>query len=156
MIPLAAIILCLLSASSANARLGETIEECDARYGKPISNGDARTYLVVDGTIKVSCGFLNEKCVIIEFSKTNGDTLTEEEVSQFLSKNSQNNNFQEVSDTNGMVMYLEAGSERLAFFQKGFTQSKKFPRGTLRILGKEPASHMKKEVEERKEQLDKL
>lgn len=83
----------MLAISPTWARLGETAEECDARYGKPTtvekeSDGiPNRTYQYGDFLVKVA--FIDGKSVCEEFKKTGKNLLTMEEAQRLLEVNKQ-------------------------------------------------------------------
>jgi len=77
----------------AEARLGETEEQCVARYGSPepskpgVDNGN--TLVFKKNGIEIDARFENGKCVDLSFSKEDGTDFTDDEISTLLSLNSQ-------------------------------------------------------------------
>jgi hypothetical protein len=68
----------LISLSSpALARIGETREQCDARYGKPVEVKDPNGVKYQKSGLNVICRFIEGKCGYIYFSKIQKDAQNE-------------------------------------------------------------------------------
>ncbi|GEP44474.1 hypothetical protein [Brevifollis gellanilyticus] len=65
----------LLLASPAQARIGETLAECTARYGDPVSvNLDPPVTMHEKAGIRVACFYFEGKCDFIYFKNLKTDT----------------------------------------------------------------------------------
>jgi hypothetical protein len=100
------IVVLLAFASQVEARLGETMEQCEKRYGKPTSSEEfggiqGLAFKKNDFTIRVF--IINGKCGMISYEKEGeliNKPLSKEEIEKFLSSNSQDFEW-EVKDTMG-------------------------------------------------------
>lgn len=69
-----ALLLCLALTLSAEARLGETIAECKARYGTILEKWENEGWIRFGiGMVRVECTFSEGKCGIIEYQLANAD-----------------------------------------------------------------------------------
>src|SRR5260370_25579525 len=82
--------LCALCTGTANARLGETLDQCKARYGEPIPiyTADAYdlfdTYLFSKGAYRISIVFIDGVAIQIVYRKDLGSRLNDLEVKNLL------------------------------------------------------------------------
>ena len=142
----------------AKARLGESIQQCDSRYGKPSVNEgtNRRDYLAANNQYFITCEFNTQgKCIYITIkSATKGVLLTDTEIHEFLKKNSENDSFVLSSrKAKKFDAYQEKDSGRSAFF---CTDSAEEFYGELWISSKEFNEKTNKSIEEDKKALDKL
>jgi len=89
---LAVLLLCPPSAS--NARIGETLQQCIARYGQPdsgpeesLSHPKATECVFIKGGLDVSIVFWKGKAASIMFSKLDRSAFSSAEVEELLKKN---------------------------------------------------------------------
>jgi len=89
---LAVLLLCLPSAS--NARIGETLQQCIARYGQPdsspeesLSHPKAMECVFIKGGLDISVIFWGGKAASIMFSKLDRSAFSSAEVEELLGKN---------------------------------------------------------------------
>ena len=89
---LAVLLLCLPSAS--NARIGETLQQCIARYGQPdsgpeesLSHPKATECVFIKGGFDISVIFWAGKAASIMFSKLDRSAFSSAEVEELLGKN---------------------------------------------------------------------
>ena len=80
------IILALLIPQMALARIGETKEQCDERYGEPTSvDGVARSYQ--KGAFTIILYIVDGKCHGISYTKTDGSEISDKELQTLRSVN---------------------------------------------------------------------
>jgi hypothetical protein len=112
----------LLCNSYAQARIGETLEECRARYGKEASDKDV-AYIFIKDEFKLRVYFEEGKCVKVSYEKVdpksewNFKPLTNEEVDSFLKDNSGGKEWVKISDDPMKTWKLKDDSVR-AFYVK--------------------------------------
>lgn len=104
------------------ARIGETIKECELRYGnlgKPSSsNGSQLVHygVQVDEHLQIGLVFKNNKCVEIIYRRKGGSPATREEVDELLNKNLPDGSLKITSDSGSLVDWKnEKGDEANAF-----------------------------------------
>ena len=88
----------LVSSAVASARIGDTVEELEARYGKPVGSSGGCTHYEKEG-ISISVGMWKDHCHLIYFRRVySGEDavkhfgrsprdLTKEEIESFLTDN---------------------------------------------------------------------
>ena len=87
------LILALLGQQTASARIGETIEQCDKRYGKPIAFQDAQGALVTPtriyrkGDFEITVFQLNGRCEAMMYTNIVTGKLLSTEIMKFLEAN---------------------------------------------------------------------
>lgn len=92
-LPFVTLVLAILSVT-AYARVGETTEQCRARYGEPISSSEKGTLYKKSGLLIVAT-FYEGKCDLIGYRKVEENSLgkaiklTENEINLLLKSNSQ-------------------------------------------------------------------
>lgn len=65
----------LISLSSpALARIGETREQCEARYGKPVDSVNENITIHKKNGLEVWCSFFEGRCYLISFRKIEADS----------------------------------------------------------------------------------
>lgn len=104
------------------ARIGETIKECELRYGnlgEPSSSPGSQlvSYGVqVDEHLQIGLVFKNNKCVEIIYHQKSGSPATREEVDELLNKNFPDGSLKITSDSGSFVNWKsEKGDEAKAF-----------------------------------------
>ena len=55
--------------AGAQARIGETLEECIKRYGEPVQREETKTLIFQKSGISINCGFREGRCVQITYQK---------------------------------------------------------------------------------------
>jgi hypothetical protein len=163
------------------ARIGETPEECDARYGKQQKSpfdytkdafgkeltkdeldNRTRTYENKELNLKIKCEFKNKKCISISFSRsvsmTGRSLISDNEIKLFLDKNSKNKNFSLMGREDGVNVYIEPESGRKAFMRVVDTAKPDYyyPYGVLKILGDELSAEINEKVKAKDESLERL
>lgn len=90
---IAAVIL-MASAAVASARLGETLEQLTARFGKPTqtvtpkpSSIDKKEYVFHKGGFVIDAYFRGKACEKITYTKETWGSLSDEEIAQLLKSN---------------------------------------------------------------------
>jgi hypothetical protein len=78
----------ILVTTQLQARLGETVEECISRYGKPLNLSKAPSNLIFiqKDDLFVCCSFIYGKCNRISISRNSGD-FSEAEIKMLLELN---------------------------------------------------------------------
>jgi hypothetical protein len=100
------LVIMLAAQSIAEARLGETFEQCVTRYGpliRQVGKPDNPQFIFEKDGITVGINFLDGKAAQISYSRARGAPITELEVQQLLEVNSNGSKWQ----------YDEAESQRL-------------------------------------------
>ena len=115
-----ALITVLLLPLTCFARLGETKEQLDSRYGKPVKEnvGQTTTYTYQKNGYELWFLLINGKAEVISVRHTFNNSLTASEINLFLSKNSLNKGFELFRTLNGTDFYYEAESNRHAFYDQ--------------------------------------
>lgn len=130
----------LLSAVTASARLGETPDQCQMRYGT--TNGSRGTYvLYYKDKFDIAVMFRDGKSVEEIFSPNVGGEFTEDLLAGFLSANSEGSTWQ-TGDTSGHRHYVRLdGRASASFDSKKLSIYARAERKTQTIVpGKEPTS----------------
>jgi hypothetical protein len=103
---------------NAEARLGETKEKCEERYGKPLKEedvGDAQILAYKKGEYTFYISFLGGKADWMVIIK---DKLWEvEEAKVFINKNATSEGFVLRGEESSVNLYLELSSRRIATFE---------------------------------------
>ena len=103
------------------ARLGETKEQLDARYGKPIKEnaGQFTNYTYQKNGYEFWFSMHDGKAEEMSVRNVEGYTLSPSEIEIFLRKNSLNDGFQLFRKSPNEEFYYEAVSNRHAFYEGG-------------------------------------
>lgn len=101
------IIVSFAFVSQANARLGETMEQCEKRYGEYYdftTDQKLNGYFYMKNDYKVVAYFIEGVCQRIDYGKENSsggkEPLGKKEIEVFLSSNAQNSEWVVISDSN--------------------------------------------------------
>src|SRR5437870_4035185 len=98
--PLLIFLVVFAPGSIAFARLGDTLEECNARYGSFISRGSwGERYIFSHRYLTITVEFRNEHSVSEEFKPQPGQALTEELVADILASNFAGHTWSVVSES---------------------------------------------------------
>lgn len=85
------LILALMIPQMATARLGETMEECDKRYGETIGvdkAGVGTLVIYAKGDFKITAGFMGDVCHSLIFKRKDGRKIDDVTLDLLLAKNS--------------------------------------------------------------------
>lgn len=112
-----------LGCSAAHARIGETVAQCDARYGTPKKIGKdaplcAQTRTYNKGDLLITVGF-NEQGTAEEvtYAKVLGGELTEEEQENFLGENRDDSTWSRMQSTSAaLVLWNRTDGKALASY----------------------------------------
>lgn len=104
----------LLLTATAHARLGETKEQIQVRYGKPIQQTDADADYAKN-IWRVTVIFIDGKSVSEKFTKAEGADLSHNEVDILLQRNS-NNDWVQLSGDKGRRRWQRGNGLQLAEF----------------------------------------
>lgn len=108
-----------LGCFGAQARLGETKEQLEARLGKPLSESNERGYKILlfkKENFSILCLLSDNKTVSIIYQKNLG--FTESEVQAILEKNSTGGGWVEFSNNDEATLWKEESSQRSALYDK--------------------------------------
>lgn len=165
--------------SSSEARIGDTLGQCNSRYGKPdwISGEDEKLLLgrsykfliqsyKIDNKYEISCSFWGQKCLQIVYRRLYNEEgiippLDDEEIVELLKKNSIKDNFKLMFIFDGIKVFKEEISGRTAWyiFKKGL-EKKGLNKGELIIMSKElnedSDTNIQKEKDAKKQALEKM
>lgn len=140
---LAVLLAVLLVCQSASARIGETLEQCIARYGKPVHVHPVEDLVQFEkNEIKITVVFLRATCQAIMFESAISDELTDAQLKILLTAN--------LGDS-----YTELDNEESGRRWRGATTDSvgTYRKGVLAIASKKYYLHLD-EIERKKEQLD--
>jgi hypothetical protein len=112
-----ALLFLFIFATSAFARLGETIDECIARYGPGIRIGDPQSdspiYQFEKYDIKIRVWFLGNRSVCETFARENGN-LGDFFISDILTGNSQGSSWTPMKFGDSSIAYSRADGKAIA------------------------------------------
>ena len=79
------LMLVLIAPQTASARIGETVEQCNKRYGKPVTKDVNSMSYIVKGYL-LTLEFHKSVCDSITYSKTDDSPIADEVIKNLMSK----------------------------------------------------------------------
>ena len=109
----------VLGTAGASGRIGETMAQCKARYGKPVSEAKG-TFRFEKAGFLICAWFDGDRCDRITFDKIKKDrngmfeTFAEAEIQTLLAANSGGKDWRDVSRASDYYKWQTDGGERIA------------------------------------------
>jgi hypothetical protein len=110
-------LVALLAAISAEARIGETLDECKARYEGPTGQLAPDQFTFRRGHITIIVHVRDGRSIQEDFAPESGAVMSEAEMAGFLQENSEGSTWEFLSETLTYVTYLRKDGRATA--QKG-------------------------------------
>ena len=89
------ILLLILAPTMAQARIGETKEQCIERYGNPIKEVKERRICVFTKSgFRISVHFFVNRVDFIQYTKVDSNVITAEESRKLIAKNKENSRYE--------------------------------------------------------------
>jgi hypothetical protein len=132
-----AVLFVVSAVSVAQARIGETLDECKARYGGPTGQIALDQFTFNQGHITIIVHVRDGRSIQEDFAPEPGGVLSETQMAEFLQENSEGSTWEILSETPTYISYYRKDGRATAQKAKPNTSNEAGGNVKLTIKGAE-------------------